>query len=129
MLGSCYQFGPHFECAPMAKPVMQSSHDGHMYADINQGDLRGALPDARLAGGKSGDAVAAGGAGSVSLDRLVACLASLGGVAEAQLTLRRHMPAQVRIIRVSVGFLFMIVRFSPLRRQKARTGSHHDEVL
>lgn len=69
-----------------------------------------AVPDARLAGGKNGDAAPApGGAGSVSLDRLVACLASLGGVAEAQLTLRRHMPAQVRIVGVPVGFPSTVV--------------------
>ena len=51
----------------------------------------------RVAGGRAGaePAAAPAAAGPISLERLVVCLASLGGVAEAQLTLRRHMPAQV----------------------------------
>ena len=50
-----------------------------------------------MAGGRAGSepAAAPAVAGPISLERLVVCLASLGGIAEAQLTLRRHMPAQV----------------------------------
>ncbi len=37
-------------------------------------------------------------AGSLPLAKLVECLQKLGGVGEAQLTFKRHMPTQVQLL-------------------------------
>ncbi|KAK9837523.1 hypothetical protein WJX81_008555 [Elliptochloris bilobata] len=105
----------HLRCAVGAGKEL-AAQEAAMASEASTGSLPGGAQSG-LASGRAGSepAEAPAAAGSISLEHLVVCLASLGGIAEAQLTLRRHMPAQIRNV---------ILRALAASTEKMASGGH-----